>query len=236
MQMIPGKLDCTRIRPRHRAPALHIILAVTFTCAFAFAQSAPSVYPEVAYLSRSSYCNPYFGFRLTLPAGFKSEPIYLPVQPHGRHMLLALRLQRLERSAEVFISAFEDATPDPAHLAAKARVQQAREGGLSTSGPSKLSLHDHDIYRLQIVGDTQGPGDESSFYFTFPGHVLHAAIFSHDRELAAPIESAVEHLEFLPPGDRPCSAPVALQADAISALASPAPRPASPAHPYRQCE
>jgi len=210
MQMIPGKLDCTRISLRCRSRFAQILLFVTLLCSqhsAALAQTAaPPQYPEVAWLGRYTYCNPYFGFRFALPAGLKSETIYLPVQPNGRHMLLATRFQRLDRSAELFISAFEDSAEDPAHLAAKARVQQAHHGGLTTTGPSALPIHEHRFYRLHIAADASGPGDESSYYTVLRGYVVHFAIFSHGHELAAAVESAIEHLEFVEPTDAGCSA------------------------------
>jgi hypothetical protein len=190
--------------------------------------ATPWQYPEVAWLDHSSYCNPYFGFRLALPAELKSERIFLPVQPQGRHMLLALRFQRLDRTSELFISAFEDRSQDAVPLAAKARVQQARASGLTTSGPNQFLLHDRPAYRLHITGDVAGPGSESSLYFAARGYVLHFAIFSHQPELAAAIVSAAEHLEFLEPGDAACAVPAVAAAPPVPPSASAASDTAAP--------
>lgn len=208
--MIPGKLDCNRISLRRRSRFTHIIFFVTFLC-FSHtgtqAQSAPPEYPEVGWLGRSTYCNPYFGFRLALPAGFKSETIYLPVQPQGRHMLLATHLQRLDRSADLLISAFEDQSDDPAHLAAKARARQAHHGGLTTTGPTAGSIHDHRFYRLHIASGTPNAPDESSYFFMLRGYVVHFAVFAHEHELSAAIEAAIGRLEFVEPGSAACVVP-----------------------------
>jgi hypothetical protein len=212
MQMVPGKLDCTRSRYClfNRVTNILILSAIFLGafCSGAVAQSSslPPQYPEIARLGRSTYCNPYFGFRFTIPEGFKSEPVYLPVQPHGRHVLLAMHLQRLDRSAEVFISAFEDRSENSARLAARARIRQAHQGGLNTSGPSTVSVHEHNLYRLRIAAETNSLGDESSYYFVLRGYVVHVAIFTHERDLANALESAVERLEFVEPGDSACTA------------------------------
>jgi hypothetical protein len=196
------------------------------------AQPLPLQYPEVAWLGRSTYCNPYFGFRLSLPAELKSEPLHLPVQSHGRHMLLALHLQRLDRNADLFLSTFEDGAENPARLAAKARVQQARQAGFLTTGPNTVSVRDHQFYRLRILADTEGPGSESSYFFAVRGYVVQAAIFSHADDLAASLGAVLEQLEFLEPGNSACtgSAPNAVPNDApiaapsATALPPPAPR------------
>jgi hypothetical protein len=211
--MIPGKLDCTRSRPHPRSPVAYIHLLgtiLTLLCSGALGQSPPP-YPEIGWLARSSYCNPYFGFRLALPAEFKSEPIFLPVQSHGRHVLLAMHLQRLDRSADILISGFEDRSENPARFAAKARALQARERGLTTSGPGSISVQEHEFYRLNVVNDVHGMGTESSYFFVLRGYLLQIAIFSHEPDLVAALDSAVEHhLEFLEPGESSCtnSAPV----------------------------
>jgi hypothetical protein len=205
MPKFPGKVDCTRTSPHRRSRASHFILFLILLGALrsvTLAQSptAPPEYPEVAWLGRSTYCNPYLGFRFALPAELKREPIYLPVQAQGRHMLLALHLQRLDRVADVLISAFEDSSEKPAHLAAKARVQQAHRAGLTFNGPHSVPVHGHEFYRLHIAGDGPGPGNESSFFFAQRGYVVHIAIFSHDHDLAALLESSMEHLELFEPG------------------------------------
>ena len=174
-------------------------------------------YPEVAWLGRSTYCNPYFGFRLALPRELKIELIYLPVQPDGRHMLLALHLSRLDRSANLFISAFEDGAQDPALLAAKARIQQARSNRLSASGPHKLKGHQQPLYRLRIANPMGESGDESSYFFTQRGYVVHAAVFSHEENLAAAIGSALERLEFFDPAPDACTPPPANDAPSHAA-------------------
>jgi len=140
-----------------------------------------------------------------LPAEFKPEPVYLPVQPPGRHMLLDMHLQRLDRSAELLISAFEDSSEKPAHLAAKARVKQAHAAGLVSGSPHLIQLHGHEFYRLHIASDAPSSGNESSYYFTARGYVVHIAIFSHERDLAAMLESSMEHLEFVELDDAACT-------------------------------
>jgi hypothetical protein len=243
MQMIPGKLDCTRIDPCLRSRAEHNIILSWVSCLVSYlalsliyilcpgalqAQSPapPPQYPEVGWLARSSYCNPYFGFRLRLPPQLKSEPVFLPVQPSGRHMLLDVHLQRLDRTADLLISAFEDSSRNPARLAANARARQARERGLNPLSPRTLSLRDHEFYRLQIVSDTLSPGNESSYFFALRGYVLHIAIFSHERDLTAALDSAIEHLEFVEPGESACQAPDTVKTSVPAAIAAPDPAPA----------
>jgi hypothetical protein len=235
MLKFPGKFDCIRIRTHRRSRAAHIILFVPLLCVLclgALAQSASSLpqYPEVAWLERSTYCNPYFGFRFTLPADFKPEPIYLPVQPHGRHMLFAMHLERLDRSADLLVSAFEDSSEKPAYLAAKARGQQAHRGGHTINGPHRISGHGHELYRLRITGEVPGqsPGDESSYFFALRGYVLHIAIFTHEHDLAAGLESAIGHLEFVEPGESACTVPP----PAPAAMASPPHPEPAPARLY----
>jgi hypothetical protein len=148
-------------------------------------------------------------------------------------MLLALRLWRLDRYADLFISAFEDGSENPAHLAAKVRVQMARDAGFLTSGPHRLSVDDHKFYRLSIY-DAPGPGNESSYFLALRGSVLQIAIFSHADDLAASLGAALEHLEFLKPDQSACAvsaparAPDVIPPDAItlSNAAQPAPEPA----------
>jgi hypothetical protein len=239
MQKFPGKLDCTRNTPNLRSQPVHIhaaylILVAIFFCIVSRGAQAQAPlplpqYPEVAYLARSSYCNPYFGFRFNFPAGFKSESIFLPVQPHDRHILLAMHLQRLDRAAEVYISAFHDNSENPARLAAKVRAQQAHKIGLDAFGPNSVSVHGHDFYRLHILGDPRaiGVSNESSFFLLLRGYVVHIAIFSHEKDLAAPIESAIEHLEFVEPGESACTvAPLPAAMASPEASAQPAPEPA----------
>jgi hypothetical protein len=200
MQTMPGKLDCTRSRSFLCSAFRRIHEFVTFfclLCAPALAQPATPKYPEVAWLGSSGYCNPYFGFRLQLPPALKFRPMYLPVEQPGRHMLLALEVQRLDRFAELYLSSFSDSMSSPSHLAAKTRVRQARANGRSTTGPSQFLVQGHQFQRLQIAGDPLGKGDESSYYFDLRGHVLHVAIFSHQPELASALASAVEHMEFV---------------------------------------
>ncbi len=234
MQTIPGKLDCTRSGPCLCAAAAQIFLFVTILCilsSVARAQSPappptdPSAYPEIAWRSPTSYCNPYFGFRLKLSSELKSDPIYLPVQPKAvqspalqsnvapspavqppnSHMLLATRVHRLDRDAQLFISALEDLADDSAHQAARERVHVAHERGLVTSGPHTVSVHDHNLFRLRISGDAEGPGDESSYFLVLRGYTIHIAIFSHDSDLASSIDSAIEHMEFFEPHASACT-------------------------------
>ena len=253
MQMIPGKLDCTRSRLRRRNLSASIILLVIFlwilttglqaqssaTPEHAPQQSAPPQYPEVAWLGPSSYCNPFFGFRLALPSEFKSDKIYLPVQqPQGGHVLLALYLQRLGRSAQLFVSAFQDSSENPAHLAAKARVKQAQHAGLNASGPREVSIHEHKFSRLDIIGDPQGIGVERSFYFAAHGYVIHFAIFSHQQELAGAVESAIlQRIQFADSAADSCAAtpalassPAAVAADLSSAPTASVPNAAADPH------
>jgi hypothetical protein len=267
MQTIPGKLDCTRSGPRLCAAAAQIFLFVTFLCIIlpaAFAQPSapppthPPSYPEVAWRTPTSYCNPYFGFRFQLSPQLKSEPIYLPVLParsnaaqspdvtpqaipsqappsQSSHMLLATRVQRVDRDAQIFISALEDSSEDSAHQAARERVHVAHERGLVTSGPNTLSVHDHSLFRLRISGDPQAPGDESSYLLVLRGHIIHVAIFSHDPDLASSIDSAIEHIEFFEPHSSACTEappdpPAAVASNESTPPAPPAsgPKPSAP--------
>ncbi len=189
---------------------LFLFLASFFClCTSALAQSAsppaPGSYPELAWLGRSSYCNPYFGLRFALPRELKPEPIDLPVQSNGRHMLLAQHLRRLDRSAQIFISAFEDPSEDAARLAARAHLRQARAASVSASGPHALSAHRHPLYRLHSLSATNELGGETSYFFTLRGYVLHVAIFSQDDTLAAAIGSSIERLEFFDPAPSACA-------------------------------
>jgi hypothetical protein len=242
MQNYTGKFDCIRTRLQLRPRAAHILLLLgsLCVCSSALAQSSaqlsgppPSAeiqstasYPELAWLARSSYCNPYFGLRLELPRDLKPEPIELPVQSGGHHMLLALHLQRLGRTADLFISASEEApqnapsqntADDSARLAARQRLQQARASGLSASTPTALSVNQHPLYRLRVQSLTGSSltdgvlsasasdlGNESSYFLDLQGHLLHVAIFSHDDSLAAAIASSIEHMELLTPGTQAC--------------------------------
>jgi hypothetical protein len=180
--------------------------------------ASPAEYPEVAWLGRSTYCNPYLGFAFALPAELKQEPIYLPVQPKGRHMLLALHLQRLDRVADVLVSAFEDSSEKPAHLAAQSRIQQAHRAGLISNGPHAIPVHGREFYRLHIASDGPGPGNESSYFFVQRGYVVHIAIFSHDHDLATLLESSMEHLELFEPGSA-CASPAANTGDQLHGAA-----------------
>jgi hypothetical protein len=171
-----------------------------------------------------------------LPPELKSEPIFLPVESNRRHMLLGLRLRRLDRSADLFISAFQYNSENPAHMAANIRVQQARDSGFVTIGPHAFSVHDHKLYRLKIINDTAGPGNESSYFLALRGYVLQVAIFSHADDLATSLRAALEHLEFVKPDESACTwtapraalgaAALASAPDAIAPAAQPAPDPA----------
>jgi len=147
-------------------------------------------------------------------------------------MLLALRLWRLDRYADLFISAFADGSENPAHLAAKARVRMARDAGFPTNGPHGLSVDDHKFYRLNIFNDAPGPGNESSYFLAQRGYVLQMAIFSHADDLAASLRAALEHLEFLKRDQSTCtgsasaSSPDTITPDVITNAAQPAPEPA----------
>lgn len=210
MQTNPGKLDCTRITLRRPSLFGQIVLKAIFLVAssvlLAAQSAAPPQYPELARLGPSSYCNPFFGFRLALPAELKAERIHLPVQPPHKHLLLALRLTRLDRTVELFITAFEDSAEDPAALAAKARAHMLRHG-MNVLGPNKVSVHGRTFYRIHIVDDARGSAAESSYYLYERGYVIRLAIFSHDHELSKAVESAVEHLKFAEPADVACAAP-----------------------------
>ena len=237
MLRFPGKFDCTRIKlrwPQLQSWPAHIIPLLACLCTLCYVASAqpqPLQYPEIAWLGRSTYCNPYFGFRLNLPTDLKPEPIHLPVQSHGHNMLLALRLERLERSAELFISAYQDNSENSARFASKVRIQQARHAGYITTGPNALSVHEHQLYRLHIIGDMEGPGSESSYYLALRGYVVHVAIFSHSDDLAASIGSVIEHLEFVASGDSACAssmpatAPSTANNAGVAAMARPSPDP-----------
>lgn len=143
-------------------------------------------------------------------------------------MLFATRLQRLDRSADLLMSAFEDNSEKPAHLAAKARVQQAHQGRLASSTPHLFSVHGHEFYRIRITGDVPGFGNESSYYFALRGYVIHIAIITPEHDLAAGLESALEHLEFFEPGESACTT----TDPAPSAMASPSHAELAPARRY----
>jgi hypothetical protein len=209
MQTIPGKLDCTRINLRRPSLFAQIVLIVTFLAAssllLAAQTAALSQYPELARLGPSSYCNPFFGFRLAFPAELKAERIHLPVQPSGSHMLLALHLTRLDRPVEFFITAFEDSTNDPAALAAKARAHSLPRD-MRVFGPAKVSAHGHTLYRIHILDNSLASAGETSYYLSERGYVIRLAVFSHDYEMSKAVESAVEHLKFAEPTEAACAA------------------------------
>ncbi len=239
MREFPGKVDCTRSTPHLRSRAAHILLPFIFLCGFCAGArpqtSALPQYPEVAWLGQSSYCNPYFGIRLTLPSEFKSGPLYLPVQPLEHHMLLAQRFQRLDSTADLLISAMQNGSgdPDPALLAAKARVLDAHRQGLFTHGPKELSIQQHKLYSVRIAN--LAGGQETSYYLTLRGYIVHIAVLSQEPNLLARLNSAVEHLEFLDTEQSACTAatPTVMPPATPAAMAAPptassiAPQPAS---------
>jgi hypothetical protein len=165
-----------------------------------------------------------------MPDKFTVESIHLPVQQHGRHMLLAVHVQHLYRTADLFISAYEGTSENPALQAAKERYHQARDNHYHTSGAGPVSFHDHTFYRLRVDNDLQAPGDESSFFLTLRGYVLHFALFSVDHTLAAMIESAIEHIQFNEPGDSACTIPTQ-PTPTVAAMAAQASDNAFPAQP-----
>jgi hypothetical protein len=213
-----AKFDCTRILLWLLAGSqklARLAIPAAFLCALVQAQEQPRpIYPEVGRLGHSSYCSPFFGFRLQWPGEFKSDPIYLPVQPHDQHMLLALHLHRLDRTGELFISAFEGNAKavEPARKAAKEHIQEAHKQGRHATGPGTLRLDDRELLTVHINSDVSGPGSESSFFFFDGGYVLHIAIFSHEPELISAIEKSVAHMDFMEPGGEACrvSVPAAM--------------------------
>jgi hypothetical protein len=205
MISFPGKDDCTRLR-LPGGSLLRIALAAVVSCALAQAQSSlPPSYPEVARLGPSSYCNPYFGFRLSLPAELRSETMHMPVQQRDHHILLAWHLIKLDRNGDVLISAFSDRSSDPVRRAAKARIDEAHKHGLRASGPGTLRVNERELLTVHVV-DQQigGLGSESSFYFPSVGYVIHIAVLSHDPELIAALEKAIGHMDFMEPGAEAC--------------------------------
>jgi hypothetical protein len=223
MISFPGKYDCTRLR-LPGGSLLFLTLAALFFCSFARAQSPlPPSYPEVARLGPSSYCNPYFGFRLSLPAELRSETMHMPVQQRDHHILLAWHLIKLDRSADVLISAFNDRSIDPVRRAAKARINEAHKHGLRASGPGTLRVNERELLTVHVVDAAiGGPGSESSFYFQSTGYLIHIAVLSHEPELIAALEKAIGHMDFMEPGEEACrvSAPAAM-ANSSVALTSP---------------
>lgn len=207
MPIFPGKLDCNRSHSRLHTMRIILLIGLCFGAAIARAQSvaSPPQYPEIGWLTDSTYCNPYFGIRLNLPAGFRTERIYLPVQPNGRHMLLAMHLLQVDRSADIFLSAFEDNAPDSALRAARSRQQDARAASLTAHGPKQVHVHEHPLYRLNVTNLNGGSDAENNYYLAMRGWVLHFAIISSEQDLAAPISSAIEHLEFLDSVPHPCA-------------------------------
>jgi hypothetical protein len=71
-------------------------------------------------------------------------------------MLLALHIECLDRSADLFISAFEDSSENPSRLAARSRVQQAHRAGFIAAGPNPLPAHEHQFYRIHIAAGADG--------------------------------------------------------------------------------
>lgn len=247
MSIYPGKLDCNRSHSRLHTIRAIFIIGILLSAAIAQAQSpAVASYPEVGWLTRSTYCNPYFGIRLDLPDNLRIERIHLPVQLDGRHMLLAMHLWQLDRSADLFLSAFEDYAPNPAQRAARSRQRDAHAASLSTHGPKELRIHEHSLYRLNVVNPNGGSDAETSYYFAIRGWVLHVVILASDDDLVSSVTSAVEHLEFLDSTPPSCALdpaqldasvpPNAIAVPASSAKSQPgaiaAPvKPAAPADP-----
>ena len=104
-------------------------------------------------------------FRLSshLPPELKSEPILLPVQSDRRHMLLALHLRRLDRYADLFISAFEEARKIP-------RIWPLRSGFRWRATPASSPADPTGFPSMtisstgSISNDAPCPGNESSYF------------------------------------------------------------------------
>lgn len=168
-------------------------------------QARAAEYPELARLGPAEYCNPYFGFRLPLPPAIHSERYYRPNPPEGRHMLLALNLWRLDHSAELFITSFEDATPDAAGLAAHARLKQQKQVYFSASMPPPIEVAGHKIYRLKAEGDAH-LGYASTWFVELRGSVVVISLHSREPGLEPAVAAAVEHMTFFAPGAEACAA------------------------------
>ena len=152
-------------------------------------------YPEVGRLGEAAYCNPFFGFRLPLPAEMKMRRLHLPVQPAGRHVLLALRYSRLDRPAEFFISAFPDATPQAAKLAAAVHRQELSKVAPSSPELREVSLAGHSVQRLRAALNARD-GNELDFYFETRGWVVRLEIHTLDREMEDALAAQVAKLSF----------------------------------------
>lgn len=219
MQKNPAKVDCTRI-PRVSCTGRRGILVlalVWFAVELAAAQAPPGVahpappqnvpesapamradpakYPEIGRLQEGSYCNPFFGFRISLPLGLKLRRLHLPVQPASRHMLLALRYSHLDRPAEMYVTAFPDATPGAARLAAAAHRQELQQKGASGGELSEITVGGRMLQRLRAAINARD-GNELNFYLESRGWVVRFEIHTLDRELEAALAAQVDRVEF----------------------------------------
>jgi hypothetical protein len=196
MQKYPGKLDCTRIGHCRCTRGAQILLLVLAFAAPSRAQAVP--YPEIARLGSSSYCNPFFGFRMAMPSEMRLARYHLPVQPPGKHLLLAVSLSRLDRAADFYISAFEDRSPEAAHMAARVRLRQLYRAGANATAPAPLLIAGHKLFRVHAEGDA-ATGDESSYYLDARGWVVRFEIHAQQHGLEPDIAAAIEHLSFFDP-------------------------------------
>ena len=209
MLRFPGKFDCTRIRPQsekrlllesrpvslRHAPARNWLICLCLFCSVASAQP----YPEVAWLAPSSYCNPYFGFRLTLPPELKSEPIFLPVESNRHHMLLALRLWRLDRYADLLISAFEDARKIPRAWPPRPGFRWL--GRLVSSPPDPMGFPSLTTSSTGLTSSVtrQVPAMRAVIFLPCAATFCKLPFFPTPTISLPPLRAAMEHLEFLKP-------------------------------------
>lgn len=215
MLTVHARLDCTRIGHWRAAGILLGILALwvggwVALGAAGMAQSAELPhYPEIGRLGRSSYCNPFFGFRLTLSPELKAEPLHLPIPPAGEHLLLAMKVSRLDRDATLNISAEArpqpiEALQQPAKMAARDLIQQARKDHRSTQGPGTIVAGQQYFYSVRVDQRGDGPGPENDLFFYVSQHVVRVAITSHDAKLADDLSKAVQHMQFVDPAADAC--------------------------------
>jgi hypothetical protein len=232
--MVPaGKLDCTRSRARTGGKWRRILRRALLACLLGcvalvpvgrlHGQSmVPPRYPEIGRLGLSSYCNPYFGFRLRLPREMKGSTLHLPVEASERHMLLALRVARLDRTGSLYISAVRDPSAEPLRHAARERVQLARQEGLSATGPGVLKIGQRELLTVHVQNPkSDAPGDESSVFFLARDYVIQASAVSHDPPVLAALEKVLQHIEFMEPGEDSCREAPPLAATRPDATAAP---------------
>jgi hypothetical protein len=183
-----------------------LLFIIWHGAAFAQVASEGAQYPEIARLGPSSYCNPYFGFRVHFPSEYRAERIHLPVQPHGRHVLLALHIERLYHEAELIVAATEDGKEDAAERAAKMHSREAHDHRKIPSGPHGTEIGGKKLYRVRVSEDGLEAAGEDSYFMEERGNVLHFAIYSHDPELSSALASLIHHMEFFEPGAEGCAA------------------------------